>query len=98
MFLKDFFLKVNFEKNLSDNNRSMKIYPAFRVTLYSRDVNIRALSSLDISEPTGFSMQRGNTGLLQKIGEQGSHRLEKYLNIHDCLEKSLTIKFALKST
>ena len=29
---------------------------------------------------------------------QGSHRLKKYLNIHDCLEKSLKIKFALKST
>ena len=30
--------------------------------------------------------------------KQGSHRLEKYLNIQDCLEKSLKIKFALKST
>ena len=29
---------------------------------------------------------------------EGSHRLEKYLNIQDCLEKSLKIKFALKST
>ena len=29
---------------------------------------------------------------------QGSHRLEKYLNIQYCLEKSLKIKFALKST
>ena len=29
---------------------------------------------------------------------QGSHRLEKYLNIQDCLEKSLKIKFALKNT
>ena len=29
---------------------------------------------------------------------QGSHTLEKYLNIQDCLEKSLKIKFALKST
>ena len=38
---------------------------------------------------------------------QGSHRLEKYLNIPDCLEKALNIqdclevlenKFALKST
>ena len=28
---------------------------------------------------------------------KGSHRLEKYLNIQDCLEKSLKIKFALKS-
>ena len=29
---------------------------------------------------------------------KGSHRLEKYLNIQDCLEKSLKIKLALKST
>ena len=29
---------------------------------------------------------------------QGSHRLEKYLNVQDCLEKSLKIIFALKST
>ena len=29
---------------------------------------------------------------------QGSHRLEKYLNIQDCLEKSLNLKFALKNT
>ena len=29
---------------------------------------------------------------------QGLHRLEKYLNIQDCLEKSLKIKFSLKST
>ena len=29
---------------------------------------------------------------------QGLHRLENYLNIQDCLEKSLKIKFALKST
>ena len=29
---------------------------------------------------------------------QGSHRLKKYLNIQDYLEKSLKIEFALKST
>ena len=29
---------------------------------------------------------------------QGSHMLEKYLNIHECLEKSLKIKIALEST
>ena len=28
---------------------------------------------------------------------QGFHRLEKFLNIQDCLEKSLKIKFTLKS-
>ena len=30
--------------------------------------------------------------------EQGSHRLEKYLNIQDCLIKSLKMKFVLKNT
>ena len=29
---------------------------------------------------------------------QGSHRLGKYLNLQDCLEKTLKIKLALKST
>ena len=33
--------------------------------------------------------------VLKQIISQGSHRLEKYLNIQDCLEKSLKIKFAL---
>ena len=32
------------------------------------------------------------------LGVQGSHRLEKYLNLEGFLEKSLKIKFALKST
>ena len=30
--------------------------------------------------------------------DQGSHRLEKYLNLEGFLEKSLKIKFTLKST
>ena len=34
----------------------------------------------------------------QYVLNQGSHRLEKYLNIQDCLEKSLKIKFVLEST
>ena len=29
---------------------------------------------------------------------QVSHRLDKFLNIQDCIEKSLEIKFAMKST
>ena len=32
------------------------------------------------------------------LGAQGSHRLEKYLNLEGFLEKSLKIKDALKST
>ena len=34
----------------------------------------------------------------QSLFPQGLHRLEQYLNIQDCLEKSLKIKIALKST
>ena len=33
-----------------------------------------------------------------RIFYQGSHRLEKYLNIQECLEKSLKLHFALKNT
>ena len=33
-----------------------------------------------------------------EIKGQGSHRLEKYLNLEGFLENSLKIKFALKST
>ena len=36
------------------------------------------------------------TEIIINLVPQGSHRLEKYLNIQDCLEKSLKIKFALK--
>ena len=42
------------------------------------------------------SGQIADPGILSLI--QSLHRLEKYLNIQDCLEKSLKIKFALKST
>ena len=35
---------------------------------------------------------------LSPLIPQGSHRLEKCLNIQDCLEKSWEIKFALEST
>ena len=37
-----------------------------------------------------------NLAILQS--KQGPHRLEKYLNLESCLEKSLKIKYALKST
>ena len=36
--------------------------------------------------------------LVQPRMAQGSHRLEKYLNLESFLEKSLKIKSALKST
>ena len=32
------------------------------------------------------------------MGAQGSHRLEKYLNLEGFLEKSLKVKSVLKST
>ena len=40
----------------------------------------------------------GGSPVLHRHIHQGSHRLEKYLNKQGCLEKSLKIKFALKST
>ena len=51
----------------------------------------------------GIKCQIHFSGEKNKIADeciiyQGSHRLEKYLNIQDYLEKSLKIKFALKST
>ena len=42
--------------------------------------------------------QNQDKTVLSLFGAQGSHRLEKYLNIQDCLENSLKLKFALKST
>ena len=41
--------------------------------------------------------EQSNLGLYC-LQYQGSHRLEKYLNIQDCLEKSLKIKFVSEST
>ena len=38
----------------------------------------------------------GNFIGLIRSGVQGSHRLEKYLNLEDFLEKSLKINYALK--
>ena len=37
-----------------------------------------------------------NKALVNKDLFQCSHRLEKYLNIQDCLEKSLKIKFEIE--
>ena len=63
---------------------------------------IRVSTSLDTEGPT-FCPSSPDLGqsCLQRLSadnKQGSHRLEKYLNIQGCLEKSLKIKFALKST
>ena len=41
---------------------------------------------------------QGFTSYLKFRGHQGSHKLEKYLNLEGFLEKSLKIKSALKST
>ena len=47
-----------------------------------------------------FVRKPPKTGFLasRPILVQVSHRLEKYLNLWDCLEMSLKLKFALKST
>ena len=36
--------------------------------------------------------------ILTAASLQGSHTLEKYLNIQDCLEKTMEIIFALETT
>ena len=41
-----------------------------------------------------YILKKGNSNYLI----QGLYRLEKYLNIQDCLEKSLKIEIALKGT
>ena len=46
----------------------------------------------------GDSFTISKISMVKKLKTQGLHRLEKYLNKQDCLEKSLKIKFALKST
>ena len=49
--------------------------------------NVKIIFGLDIFFPACYLLV-----------VKGSHRLEKYLNIQDSLEKSLKIKFALKGT
>ena len=44
------------------------------------------------------SRQRVKVQIMTAGNETGLHRLEKYLKIQDCLEKSLKKKIALKST
>ena len=43
-------------------------------------------------------LSRGYMAIHQSVCLQGSHRLDKYLNLEGFLEKSLKIKSALKST
>ena len=59
-------------------------------------INVKKkITGIPSESPTVWILSSANIllGLLQ-----GSHRLETYLNIQDCLEKSLKIIFALKST
>ena len=46
----------------------------------------------------GIPGKRGNLKIACTVQSQGSHRLEKYLNLEFFLEKSFKIKSALKST
>ena len=45
-----------------------------------------------------IDMGNSKSFLIGPISSQGSHRLEKYLNLEGFLEKSLKMKSALKST
>ena len=42
-------------------------------------------------ERNKFEKGEHDLGLIQHVHLQGSHRLEKYLNIQECLEKSLEL-------
>ena len=54
---------------------------------------------IDIRKACGIEeLVPASQAAVQKGKFQGLHRLEKYLNIQGFLEKSLKIKFALKST
>ena len=56
--------------------------------LFTKSSDIHLLHAFSVG--MHVRIQRGDSGY-----RQGSHRLEKYLNIQDWLEKSLKIKFAL---
>ena len=58
-------------------------------------MKIRRDSIALAAEALGKMFDKGEEDLVQQV-KQGSHRLEKYLNIQDILEKSLKIK--LKKT
>ena len=64
---------------------------------YHLSLKIFVLPIFEWPLKTGFTLTKI---LLKTIFQlfQGWHRLEKYLNVQDCLEKSLKIQFALKST
>ena len=49
-------------------------------------------------ERNKFEKGEHDLGPVHHVHLQGSHRPEKYSNIQDCLEKSLKIKFVMKST
>ena len=57
---------------------------------------LRGLPSYHCAKPTATIFNDKRTISSAKLCYQGSHRLEKYLNIQDCLKKSLRINFALK--
>ena len=63
------------------------------------------IKNIVVVQNEGYPMSIHNIGFLRHkkssnldIVYQGSHRLEKYLNLEGFLEKSLKIKFTLKST
>ena len=80
---------INFTYYICFSGSRMYLPAQCRSINFTYSDNEEDLQSLGLYESV---LAQGNT--------QGSglHRLEKYLNIQDCLEKSLKIKFALKST
>ena len=78
--------------------RYLGAWPAFVLSLFY----IGCLTA--VVEQVGSSHASVNALYLLKTRNpsmgtlQGSHRLDKYLSVHNCLEKSLKMKFALEST
>ena len=54
--------------------------------------------NIDLEELEQFAKSFKRRRIELGMYTQGSHMLEKYMNIQDCLAMSLKIKFTLKST
>ena len=78
------FFEINFEINFKTKKKQCQSF----------------FCKIDLDPPDDIPGSRHVSYFLNKtrVVYQGLHRLEKYLNIPDCLEKSLKINFALKST
>ena len=93
MFLKEFFEKVNFEKKLTDDIKTMKNYPACKEPVLEI-LCFQASNNGLFTKKICTSFLMGDIKNLESHDNifQGSQRLEKYFNLEGFLEKSLKIK------